>query len=185
MVGTVGPLFLGIGLPSGARDLLAALLMDATGGASLPGRPSPPENWHVTLRYFGAVDEVAADRITAAIDQADLGGHVPLMLGSFGAFPNPRRATVLWLGIERGADRLALLNEIAEDAAQAAGLPAEDRPYLPHLTLSRLRPDQDLRGLIDTTVLPPVSFTVSELTLFESHLGPTTWYEPVETFPLS
>lgn len=185
MVGTVGPLFLGIGLPDGARDLLAALLMDVTGGASLPGRPSPPDNWHITLRYFGAVDEVVADRVVAGIDEASLGGQVPLTLGALGAFPNARRATVLWIGIDRGADRLEDLNEVAEDVAQGVGLPAEDRPYVPHLTLSRLRPDQDLRRLIDASVLPPVSFTVQELTLFASHLGPNTWYEPVETFPLS
>jgi 2'-5' RNA ligase len=102
-----------------------------------------------------------------------------------GAFPHPRRATVLWLGVSTGVDRLGELAADCEDAAQAIGYEPESRPYRPHLTLSRIRPDQDLRPLVDGLAFPAVSFTARSIALFRSMLGRGgARYEVVENFPL-
>ena len=42
-----------------------------------------------------------------------------MSFGGLGAFPKPARATVLWLSVVRGADRLATMAEIADLAAQS------------------------------------------------------------------
>lgn len=184
MVGSVGPLFLGVGLPAPSRDLLAGVLAARLEGRDLPGRLSPPDNWHITIRYFGRIEEVTADRLLAELDQSDLGRRFTLELVGLGAFPNPRRATVLWAGVGRGTIRLGDLNRTAEESAQVVGLDPDERPYRPHLTLSRLRPDEDVRSLLAAVELPPIEFEVAEVTLFRSHVGPSTWYEPVEAFAL-
>lgn len=184
MVGSVGPLFLAVGLPPSTRDLLASVLMSATSNRPLPGRPSPPDNWHLTLRYLGDTDEVAMDRLLAGLDQADLGPRFPVELAGLGAFPSARRATVLWLGVSTGGDRLAELAGIIDDEAESVGFAAEDRPYVPHLTLSRLRPDEDLRPMMETLVLPPIRFVVATVGLYRSHLAGSTWYELLEEFAL-
>lgn len=184
MVGSVGPLFLAVGLPPPARDLLAAVLMSATSNRRLPGRPSPPDNWHLTLRYLGDTDEVAMERLLAGLDQTDLGPRFPVELSGLGAFPNARRATVLWLGVSSGGDRLAALAAIIDEEVESVGFAAEDRPYVPHLTLSRLRPDEDLRPMMETLVLPPIRFEVATVGLYRSHLAGSTWYELLEEFPL-
>ena len=44
------------------------------------------------------------------------------------------------VGVEGGGDELGTLAAAAEEAAQAVGYEPEDRPYHPHLTLSRIRP---------------------------------------------
>ena len=41
------------------------------------------------------------------------------------------------------------LASVCEEAALAAGFAAEERPYHPHLTLSRIRPWQDVSDLVD------------------------------------
>ena len=114
----------------------------------MPGKPVPPSNWHLTLRFLGKSDEVAYQRILAGVTGAELGDSFSVGFGGLGAFPRPARATVLWLAIERGSDRLAELATITEAVARDAGFLPEDRPFHPHVTLSRIRPHQDVRPLI-------------------------------------
>ena len=150
----------------------------------LPGRPVPPENWHLTVRFLGNVGEVAGERLAAALDQADLGPAFVIALGGMGAFPRPARATVIWLALDKGRDRLTALNGLAEEAAQGAGLAPEDRPYAPHLTLSRIRPELDVRTDVASYAPVPFQWTAPALVLFESHPGRGgARYERVEEFP--
>ena len=150
----------------------------------LPGRPVPPDNWHLTVRFLGNVREVAGERLAAELDQADLGEAFTIALGGMGAFPRPARASVIWLSLDKGRDRLTELNALAEEAAQAAGLAAEDRPFAPHLTLSRIRPELDVRTDVASYNPVPLQWTVPGLVLFESHPARGgARYEPVDEFP--
>jgi 2'-5' RNA ligase len=73
----------------------------------------------------------------------------------------------------------------AEDAAQQAGLDPEDRPFHPHLTLSRIRPHQDVRPLIAETDPFPLTLPVDRLIVYRSHLGRGgARYEELESFDL-
>ena len=183
---TVGRLFVAAPVTDDIRAGLAAHLMEATGGRPLPGKPVPPPNWHLTLRFLGSTDRVAYERVLAALTDGDPGGPFSVGFGGLGAFPRPARATVLWLGIERGSDRLAGLSALAEDAARTAGFAAEDRPFHPHLTLSRLRPHQDVRPLIERTPPFPLTLPVDRLVVYRSHLGRGgARYEELDSIPLS
>ena len=73
---------------------------------TLPGRPVDPDNWHITLRFLGRTEPVQRDLVLADIDEHVAQAPFTLGFGGLGAFPRPGRATVLWLGIEQGADEL-------------------------------------------------------------------------------
>jgi 2'-5' RNA ligase len=174
--------FLAVPIPSDTTAILAALV---AGAGPIPGKPAPPRNWHLTLRFLGAVDEVRYDRLLASIDQADLGWSFRIGFDHLGAFPNPRRATVLWLGVGPGSAALGELARTVEDAVQSAGFPPEDRPFHAHLTLSRIRPDRDVSHLVDSVHIPSVSFRATEVVLFRSELGGgPARYTPLESFAL-
>lgn len=178
-------LFLAVPLTEEARQAIARHLRAAL-AHPLPGRPVRPENWHLTLRFLGEVDEVAADRIIREVDAAARGPAFPVRWGSLGAFPRPRRATVLWLGCERGAEEAERLAAVVEEAVEAAGFPPEDRPFRSHMTLSRLRPEQDVTAVLDA--VPPIGLAmpVDRVVLYRSHLGPGgPRYEEIESFPLA
>ncbi len=184
-MGTVIRLFVAVTPSAHARELLAAQLDALGGGDALPGRVVPPENWHVTLRFLGPSEDVARERISAGLDQADLGAAFWATIRGLGAFPRARRATVLWAGITHGADRLGALAEVVEEVAQAAGYEPEDRPFVPHLTLSRIRPAQDVSSLVEGAEVGPIRFQVGEVLLYESRLGHGgARYEVLERFSL-
>jgi 2'-5' RNA ligase len=61
-----------------------------------------------------------------------------MAVGGIGAFPNFRRARVVWMGVNPDP-RLELLHHDIEVAFEAVGCELEGRPFRPHLTLARVR----------------------------------------------
>jgi 2'-5' RNA ligase len=120
--------------------------------ASFPIRWMPPENIHLTLKFLG---ELSGDRI------ADLGDALgqaladvrafEIRLDGFGAFPSPRRPSVVWAGVESNP-HLEDVYERVEGALAELGHPRETREFHPHLTLGRARKGngpRQFRGLAE------------------------------------
>jgi 2'-5' RNA ligase len=175
-------IFVAVALPDEIRMALA----DRMDGVDLPGTVVPPANWHITLRFLGRTDEAGYDRLLASLDSADLGRPFQIGLGPMGAFPRPTMATVLWLGVERGQERLEEVAAEVEEAVEVAGFEPEDRPFRPHLTLSRIRPAEDVRELVESHDEAGPSWRCRSVVVYRSHLGRGgARYEPLETFRLS
>jgi RNA 2',3'-cyclic 3'-phosphodiesterase len=161
-------------------------LADGLESVVMPGKAVPPQNWHITLRFLGWTDDVAFDRLLAALDEADLGPSFDMMLGDMGAFPRPSSATVIWLAVSKGVTHLEELAAVVEEAAQSAGFGPEDRPFRAHLTLTRVRPAEDASGLLDAFPGADLGWRCRSVVVFRSHLGRGgARYEPLETFPLT
>ncbi len=175
-------IFVAVPLPDEVRMALADLL----GSVVVPGKMVLPQNWHITLRFLGRTDEIAYDRFLAALDNCDLGPSFDMGLGELGAFPRPRSATVLWVAVTKGQGRLEDLAADAEAAAQTAGFTPEDRPFRPHLTLSRVRPAADVSRLVDGFSAAGIGWRCRSVVVYRSHPGRGgARYEPLETFPLT
>lgn len=177
--------FLGLDVPASARHELASQLERLVRRRMIPGRRVPIENWHITLRFVGPATDVEQDRMLAHLDEVVLGGPVKVQLAGLGAFPKVAKAAVVWIGVAIGADRLGELAVACEDAVVRAGHLADDRPFHAHMTLSRVRPPEDVSALAGSFDAEAV-FTVGELSLFRSvpqHNGPMR-YEIVDTVVL-
>lgn len=172
--------FAGVVLPSEVRLALA----DRIARLSIPGRVAPPENWHLTVRFLGSIDQITYERFLAGLKEVEDESPFRISLDRFGAFPSVKRATVVWIGLNRGESELRRLNEIAEEAAIGAGITPEERPYSPHLTLSRVRPPVDVRWIAAEQV--HLSWECGRLVVFRSNLGAgPARYEPLESFRLN
>ena len=175
--------FLAVSLDEGTRHRLAHVVSGHV--AEMPGRPVPPDKWHLTLRFLGEVEEMALERIRHALDDADLGGAFPMAWGGLGDFPRASRASVLWVGVVRGAEALEALDWAVDEALDTTGFEAEDRPFRPHLTIARLRPPEDVRSVVRGDPLPDVAMRVDRVTLYESRLGAGgAKYEALDEFEL-
>ena len=156
-------LFTGLEIPREIVDALAIL----RGG--LPGaRWIDPENYHVTLRFIGDIDDVLAHEIASMLDQVKRRSFELRFdgLSSFGG----RRPRAVIATMQPVAPLLELQAE-HERIMQRVGLEPEGRKYSPHVTLARLR-DSSSRQVADYLAargpLNGLSFPVSRFVLFSS-----------------
>ncbi len=178
-------LFVAADVPEAVRSRLAEELAPLR-EAHPELRWSPPENWHVTLKFLGAVRSfLVADVGHAVAEAAATTDRFDTHLLGADAFPSARRARVLWVGM---SDRDERFRELAGalDIALVQTVKPEERPFTPHLTVARTK--QPLLLEEDLAVIAAMrseTFTVDHVTLYRSHLRrPAPLYEPVEIFSL-
>ncbi len=124
-------LFTALEIPRNAAMSLSLL----RGG--LPGaRWIDVENYHITLRFIGDVENRTADEIVDKLDRIER-PEFQLQLTGTGAFGSKKPHSV-WAGVSNPPELYALQAEI-ERICQRLGLPADPRKFTPHVTLGRLR----------------------------------------------
>ncbi|MDP2411359.1 MAG: RNA 2',3'-cyclic phosphodiesterase [Pseudolabrys sp.] len=124
-------LFTGIEIPPSVGDALAML----RGG--LPGaRWIDPENYHVTLRFIGDVDDVTAQEIALELGRVRRGAFDLHLEGltSFGG----RKPRAVIASVPPSQPLMELQAE-QERLMRRIGLEPEGRKYTPHVTVARLR----------------------------------------------
>jgi 2'-5' RNA ligase len=169
-------LFVAVNLPDALRRAVHAAAAPLRRGP-LPVKWVDPDGLHLTLKFLGAVDPDGLGGVEGALERACRGARpFPLPIGGFGAFPTPHRARVVWLGCE-AVPPLELLQHGVEREFAALGFPLEGRPFRPHLTLGRARPEArgGVRGL--EAVLDQLQFAdevqVRSVEVMESTLSPS------------
>jgi RNA 2',3'-cyclic 3'-phosphodiesterase len=156
--------FLAVVPPPSVRTWTESVTESATESARALGaglRWTRSEQRHLTVKFLGPVPDL--DPRADAFAQSFL--PIPpfsLSLGGGGAFPDPRRASVLWIGVREGSDALAAL------AARVAE--PDDRPYRGHVTLARTKRARDVRAVVAAldAHAPSPAWTVDEVVLFDS-----------------
>jgi 2'-5' RNA ligase len=94
---------------------------------------------HYTLRYLGHVDESRLEEVALVLRESTAGvAPFELAMLGFGAFPNPKRPRVVWIGAGEGTERLATIFASLEVGLGRIGFPPDERPYAPHLTVARI-----------------------------------------------
>lgn len=168
--------FVALPCPPGLESAVA----DAIGGwRSLPAdvKWSDAERIHLTLRFLGDAGPDALEALHARLEEtaAAVDGPVRLEPGATGAFPHWGRARVLWVGFEEPG-RVEDLARRVEDDARAAGFEPDDRPFVPHLTLGRVRGPRGISTAIEAVQPwrpPSGAEEVDEMILYESRLSPS------------
>ncbi|WP_349358426.1 RNA 2',3'-cyclic phosphodiesterase [Stappia sp.] len=124
-------LFTGLEIPSDT-GLMLSLLRGGLRGA----RWIDPENYHITLRFIGDIDDRMADEVADAFARIER-RPVEIRLTGLGSFGNGKPHAV-WARVEPTQDLMDLQAE-QERILQRLRLPAERRKYIPHVTLARCR----------------------------------------------
>ncbi|HET6393905.1 MAG TPA: RNA 2',3'-cyclic phosphodiesterase [Blastococcus sp.] len=179
-------LFVALVPPARARAELAAAVRE------LPPHPrlrwTRPEQWHLTLAFLAEVDDRTRGQLVERLGRV-AHRHPPLELslaggGRFGAH-------VLWTRVDGDRAALRRLVDAVRAAARRCGLPSEQRPYRPHLTLARAGPPApDLAPLVAAMQgFTGSTWPATELHLVRSRLGVgpngTAQHETVATWELT
>ena len=106
--------------------------------ADIPGaRWRPAEALHVTLRFFGEMDETTAAELDDRLAEVRAPAF-DLALQGAGAFGEHAHMRAAWAGVEENAALRGLAAK-CEAAARRTGLKPEARRYRPHVTLAYLK----------------------------------------------
>jgi 2'-5' RNA ligase len=134
-------LFIAVSIPDSVRDKIAAAQNELR--AAVPHdvvRWTRMEQFHLTLRFLGAVETV---RFPALVEEVRLAckNFAPLRLraGGIGFFPNQRVPRVVWVGIEDPQGRLPLLHRAVQLATKPFTTEESEETLTGHVTLGRVK----------------------------------------------
>ena len=124
-----------------------------------PARWTTREQWHVTLRFLGNVDDPAP-----VIDALDA---TRASLAPVDVTVGPRAAVLGRQVVYLPVAGLDVLADVIIDATRNFGAPPPTRPFKGHLTLARTT-----GGVVDRSSLDlAATWTVDHVELIRSHLG--------------
>ena len=132
--------FVAIELPEEAREGLARLRRELERREHKFVKWVAPGGIHLTLKFLGNIPFKRLTEITEAMEGAAQGiSPFHLEISGLGAFPSLRQARVFWVGIGGEMDKLSRLQQNIDSSLAALGFAKEERSFVPHLTLARIR----------------------------------------------
>lgn len=168
--------FVAIDLPRAVRDE-ASRLIDELAASHADVKWVRPDALHLTLKFMGSIVTEQVERVLEGVAEAARSRDpFEAEFAGLGAFPDLGRPRVVWVGTARGASDLELLARAVETALEGRGFPPEERPFLPHLTLGRVRGARGARRLTEQMEgargRSLGTLRVEEVVTYRSELGP-------------
>ncbi|MEE9330407.1 MAG: RNA 2',3'-cyclic phosphodiesterase [Parvularculaceae bacterium] len=157
--------FAAISPPDPVVQALSSMLYGIEGA-----RWREPENFHITLSYYGDLDMHQSQSLTDALSRVYL-PRFEMQLSGIGNFRNGPHPTSLWVGATL-SPALKEVQKATTKAAQTCGIEIESRKFTPHLTLAYLTRRASLLDIAQykqthpLLSLPP--FSVDCFSLFSS-----------------
>ena len=134
-----------------------------------------PAALHVTIRFIGEVEPAEVERLQELLAPPIPIAPFELQWRGVGTFPNNKQPRALWLGVISGAAPLAQVEaEVSRRIAGKNAVEIEDRAFLPHLTIGRVKmagAGVDWPKLLQAVEVKRVSSIVDRVTLYRSELS--------------
>jgi 2'-5' RNA ligase len=184
-------LFVAVHLPDEMKEELHTSFTGAVKGRTSGLRFPPPSNVHVTLKFLGETDEGLIPALEEALKTvAEKAGPFTMSVGGAGAFPDVKRARVVWAGVREGREKLAELAKAVENTLEPLGFEPERRPFRGHITVARVKNPAAAKAVGEIVAANEGrdfgSFEVGSFSLVKSELKPDgAVYIDVGDFPLS
>jgi RNA 2',3'-cyclic 3'-phosphodiesterase len=126
-------LFVAIDLPDSTRQLLEGIDPQIRGV-----RWTEPDQMHLTLGFFGDVPEEVELKLREKLSRIEFGSFF-LSVNGVGMFSSRGAAKIIWIGVGKAHPHLFQIHKRVQEAALAAGIEPELRPWHPHITIARCR----------------------------------------------
>lgn len=175
-------IFIGIPIPKNIIKHISTL----QGG--IPGANwVPPENYHISLRFIGEVNETIKEDIAEALEDIAF-PTFKISLQGIGIFSQKDIPHHLWIKPTPEESLINLYRKIETHLTNQLSLKAETRKFTPHLTIAKLK-DANV-GKVGQFIewhnlFKTPEFEITEYALYQSHLtnnGPI--YQPLDLYDL-
>ncbi len=130
---------------------------------------------HITLKFLGQTNLDKTEEIKSLLEKFVVGKEpLSLELNRFGFFKRNKIPKVLWAGFSENETLKKYFSEL-ENGFSEIGFEPENREFHPHVTLKRLKGNED-KIIVEkflTLRFEPFAFTADTITLFKSELKPS------------
>jgi RNA 2',3'-cyclic 3'-phosphodiesterase len=173
-------LFIAIAIPEGVKAKIEGAQAELR--RALPdcnARWTRPEQFHLTLKFLGDVEESRVDALGESI-RAACPGFTPLHLRAegVGCFPDLRRPRVLWTGVRDEAGQLLRLQEAVALATHDFTSEQKEERFTGHVTLARFKGIRPTEAKVLGSAVPAMAnrlfgeWTAHRIELMRSELLP-------------
>lgn len=172
--------FVAIELPDNVKRGLGSIIEGLRQRSHTPAKWVSADGIHLTLKFLGEIPAPRVEEVKKALTTACLGTPpMHLEIDALGGFPNTAQPRVVWAGLSGNIEVLSRLATRVDLALAELGYARESRPFVPHLTIARVRPEasRQARSELGTAVLAArlpeaLRFDAGAVSLMRSQLRP-------------
>lgn len=184
-------MFIAINLDWKIKDYLANIQEDIRKfkDAQLKMKSVESKNLHISIKFLGDLNSLEIEKTLLALQKISFQFH-PFEIDiskRIGVFPNPKRPRVIWIGIEKGFDKVKKIYHDLEKELREESFYRYDKIFTAHITLGRvkyLKYPNKLTEFVKSIQFENFSQTIHSIELMESYLttqGPI--YTVLGNFP--
>lgn len=147
--------FIAFNFPEQLKDNLYEI-QEALKNVSNKGSWVNKNNFHLTLKFLGEIDEIYVENISKILKNISANNSpLNIKLNKLGYFYRKNNEYgVVWSGLEGDIDRLNTIYDLLEEEMSKIGFPKERRKFSPHITLVRgFRTSLDFRHIRENVKL--------------------------------
>lgn len=169
-------LFIAAALPEKAKEEISIWQQDI--GSNTRGKIKfvKQENLHITLKFLGNTEGEKQARLATILDSLEDRKSFKSDIQTVSAFPGMKSPKVLVAKLIKNKEVLQEINSRLENKLFDIGFEKEDRYYIPHITLARVKDNRGRKSLVDwfdskeRIKLNKISFNVNRICLYQSIL---------------
>ncbi|MEW6061448.1 MAG: RNA 2',3'-cyclic phosphodiesterase [Bacteroidota bacterium] len=148
------------------------------------------EKFHFTLQFWGDQTEEWLTKIYAELTlRLSHTTQFTIAITKVGCFPNKYSPKIFWAGSEPLENpELVQVAEIIQQTTRQHGVPPEQKPFHPHITIGRGKGkiNPDLLQNLETITFHPIMFHCREIRIMKSILASSgSTYTTLSTIPLT
>ncbi len=136
-------------------------------------RASPLTQMHITVRFIGDIDDGKTKKVVKSISDAVQGMEpFEITVRGAGCFPNRKRPSVIWIGVEPEDVLKAVADRISNNL-RTMNIFFDEKPFKGHITVGRCSGPADVDGLLDRySDTEFIRFMCDEILVMRSELSP-------------
>ena len=100
-------------------------------------KPTKIDQIHFTLQFLGEIDEKKCEKVKNVLNKISF-PKFKLYLKGVGGFPNLNNPRVIWVGTDKGGQKLSEISKEIGMKLTTLGF-KEDKKFKPHLTVFRIK----------------------------------------------
>ncbi|MFW6281831.1 MAG: RNA 2',3'-cyclic phosphodiesterase [bacterium] len=141
-------LFLAVNLNENLKNTINKKIKDLNNNSKTSMKLVKKDNFHITLKFLGNVDEDKINLIKEKMDfLSKYHNSFILTIDKINAFPEIDYPKVIYLAIKDQQNSLIKLHRDLDYKLNEIGFKRNERVYLPHVTLARTSKDTDIKRL--------------------------------------